>query len=603
MIRQQTLCLWLVAIALGAGVWWVEKPLENQDLTMGGPATLMEPSTLGRWDGLVVAQSDQTWVFEKNWRGWNLQQPIADLAHPTRITQLLETLARVEVQSPIRKEDIQTQGGWEAFGLQEPTWTLQWKQGDQVGVLLQMGQKASAGQKVYVRINEEENLWVVDASWLDQLNPELSQWRDPRVVSLPTEPIDQLEWLHADHHVVIQRDIQKGVWRLMEPAALAGVRPNLVRLETLMEKVLPNWQALSFLPKEETQDRLLLGLEDPVCTFVLKAGEKEVDRIAFGYPDPENPALRFAYSQKRDVVMRVLENLYDQQFDLPASAFRDPFLIEPGYACNEVILKGPTGFTLAYDANTTAWRFVDPSDMPTDPTLVQTMYQNLVNLQIMAYHDELSQNQVEALFEKPSLQLTLATRQGEALIQSLDLSFSPAVGGSMLVRRSDETTLYELPASKLMDLPNHPIKLRRQSLWRVAPADLVEATIAIGGERTTLRRTSTDLWMVGEQPMDEAHAKDWSLFIAQLVEPEVREWVEADDQRYEAFGLTDADQPIKLIVRLSREGRSVDRSMVVGRQGPDATYYAGSEVETGPVVCKVSLDLVEILRQVHAWGL
>ena len=120
--------------------------------------------------------------------------------------------------------------------------------------------------------------------------------------------------------------------------------------------------------------------------------------------------------------------------------------------------------------------------MPTDPTLVQTMYQNLVNLQIMAYHDELSQNQVEALFEKPSLQLTLATRQGEALIQSLDLSFSPAVGGSMLVRRSDEATLYELPASKLMDLPNHPIKLRRQSLWRVAPADLVEATIAIGAE-------------------------------------------------------------------------------------------------------------------------
>ena len=89
--------------------------------------------------------------------------------------------------------------------------------------------------------------------------------------------------------------------------------------------------------------------------------------------------------------------------------------------------------------------------------------------------------------------------------------------------------------------------------------------------------------------------KDWSLFIAQLVEPEVREWIEADDQRYEAFGLTNADQPIKLIIRLTREGRSVDRSMVVGRQGPDATYYAGSEVETGPVVCKVSLDLVEIL--------
>jgi len=103
--------------------------------------------------------------------------------------------------------------------------------------------------------------------------------------------------------------------------------------------------------------------------------------------------------------------------------------------------------------------------------------------------------------------------------------------------------------------------------------------------------------------MDDAHLNDWSLFIAHVGMVAVREWVEADHQRYEAFGLTDADQPMKLVVRFSREGRSVDRSMVVGRQGPDATYYAGSEVETGPMVCKVSLDLVEILRQVHAWGL
>ena len=301
MIRQQTLCLWLVAIALGAGVWWVEKPLENQDLTMGGPATLMEPSTLGRWDGLVVAQSDQTWVFEKNWRGWNLQQPIADLAHPTRITQLLETLARVESRVPFERRTFRLGRLGSLLVFRNPHGPCNGSKAIRWVCFCRWAKKPPQAKKVYVRINEEENLWVVDASWLDQLNPELSQWRDPRVVSLPTEPIDQLEWLHADHHVVIQRDIQKGVWRLMEPAALAGVRPNLVRLETLMEKVLPNWQALSFLPKEETQDRLLLGLEDPVCTFVLKAGEKEVDRIAFGYPDPENPALRFAYSQKRDV--------------------------------------------------------------------------------------------------------------------------------------------------------------------------------------------------------------------------------------------------------------------------------------------------------------
>ena len=96
-------------------------------------------------------------------------------------------------------------------------------------------------------------------------------------------------------------------------------------------KVLPNWQALSFLPKEER--RIACSLDSRTLSAPLSSRQAKKRSIALLLViRPENPALRFAYSQKRDVVMRVLENLYDQQFDLPASAFRDPFLIEPGYA-------------------------------------------------------------------------------------------------------------------------------------------------------------------------------------------------------------------------------------------------------------------------------
>ena len=245
-----------------------------------------------------------------------------------------------------------------------------------------------------------------------------------------------------------------------------------------MEKVLPNWQALSFLPKEETQDRLFLGLEDPVCTFVLKAGEKEVDRIAFGYPDPENPALRFCLQPEAGRGHEGLGNLYDQQFDLPASAFRDPFSSSRVMPAMKSFSKAPQD---------------SPSlMMPTPPPGVLSIRPTCRRIRPCPDHVSepgqpadhgLSRRTFSESSRSSFREAQPATHAGhptgEALIQSLDLS-QPGGWRIHVGEALDETTLYELPASKLMDLPNHPIKLRRQSL-RVAPADLVEATIAIGG--------------------------------------------------------------------------------------------------------------------------
>jgi len=49
---------------------------------------------------------------------------------------------------------------------------------------------------------------------------------------------------------------------------------------------------------------------------------------------------------------------------------------------------------------------------------------------------------------------------------------------------------------------------------------------------------------------------------------------------------------------------SADRKLLIGRRSPDGSdFYVGTDVETGPVVCKLSAQFVEILRQVLSWEL
>ncbi len=603
MIRKQTIGLWLIALLLCAMVWWLEGPRHHPDQNELSQSTVLPASMAGRWNHLIIKQASEQWVFGHDSGEWELKQPVEDLAHPTRIQSLIDTFSGLKRETILSAETIKEQGGWQAFGLESPSLSLRFGNEDQES-LVEVGQRESIGNKVYLRLNGESEAWVVSADWLDRMQTDFNAWREPRILPVASGTVQRLEWLQAEGLVVLERAQKGDAWQLVAPPELAGVRANQIRLETLLEKVLPNWEAVSFVSEEASQDRLLLGLEDPVMQFTLKQGEQVIDSVSFGFPDPDNPALRFVASQRRQSVMRMREDLFEQQFNLPITAFRDPFLIEPGYACNQISVGGEPGFTLSYLPESLAWSLTQPENMPTDQELVGQMHQQLVNLQIMAYHDALPANQVEALFQQPAFQCNLATSQGENTLRSLDLTFSQPVGASILVRRSDEATLYELPASILRSLPNHAVQLRRRLLWEVPETDLSQVAVVSDHASRSLQRSVESGWGMEGMPLKSEYLSDWSTFLTVLANPPVTEWVEHGDERYASFGLDQASKPLSLHVQFQREQVSADRKLLIGRRSPDGSdFYVGTDVETGPVVCKLSAQFVEILRQVLSWEL
>ena len=73
------------------------------------------------------------------------------------------------------------------------------------------------GNHVYLRLNEEPDAWVVDASWLDSLPDQLQAWRDPRIVSADIEDMDHIEISHVDARIVMDKNPNGNAWHFSFP--------------------------------------------------------------------------------------------------------------------------------------------------------------------------------------------------------------------------------------------------------------------------------------------------------------------------------------------------------------------------------------------------
>ena len=137
----------------------------------GGPATLMEPSTLGRWDGLVVAQSDQTWVFEKIGVAGTSNSP----SQIWRILPVSPSCSRPSLGSrsrvPFERRTFRLREAGKPWSSGTPHGPCNGSKAIRWVCFCRWAKKPPAGQKVYVRINEEENLWVVDAFMVGSAQP------------------------------------------------------------------------------------------------------------------------------------------------------------------------------------------------------------------------------------------------------------------------------------------------------------------------------------------------------------------------------------------------------------------------------------------------
>jgi hypothetical protein len=600
MIRKQTMLLWITSLVLTGIVVLFDAPWQRSSGEIRADRTLLPVSQLGTWEFVRVQGKEAQLEFQKEGTRWRMIEPLSDVAHPTLVAGLIESITRLKPKAILEPEIISREGGWSAFGLEPAQMSVIVGAGDRE-VTVRFGERESVGDQIYMRVDDQAEAWVVDAGWMDALPDAADAWRDTRIVGAQLDKVDRIEILQSEGPVIMSRPVEGGRWLLEAPENLKGTRANLVRIETLLKQSLPTWETQGFVALESDEDLQWMGLEDPVLELVLKSEQQEVFRVSFGFNVPDKPGLRYTMSQGRDSVLLAPERVFSDQLNQPIAAFRDAFLIDPGFTSNRILLKRDEPFTLSWDPEDAAWHIIEPVSIPTDAELVGRLHQNLVNITAKVFHDDVSKEQLENIFAIGSFDIELATMHGSEKTNSLGIKFSRAFGGAMYAQRTDESTLYELPASLLIEIPEHAIELRERKLWSVPVEEIVGIDILEKGVKAEFKQALNGVWMLDGDPLDDLEKRYMPQVLEKLSQPHAEDWVEAGDVRYEQFGLDPEGDRLQITVHFRRGEVSASKRILTGRSTPDSDVYVGVDLETGPVICEVSNALTHDIRQIQSW--
>ena len=130
MIRKQTILLWISALVLTGVVLLVDAPWDRSSGEAKADRTLLPVSQLGTWEFVRVKGKEAQLEFQLEGAHWRMLQPLADVAHPTLVAGLIESITRLKPKAVLSPEIIQREGGWSTFGLDPALMTVTVGAGD-----------------------------------------------------------------------------------------------------------------------------------------------------------------------------------------------------------------------------------------------------------------------------------------------------------------------------------------------------------------------------------------------------------------------------------------------------------------------------------------
>lgn len=181
MIRKQTMLLWITSLVLTGIVVLFDAPWQRSSGEIRADRTLLPVSQLGTWEFVRVQGKEAQLEFQKEGTRWRMIEPLSDVAHPTLVAGLIESITRLKPKAILEPEIISREGGWSAFGLEPAQMSVIVGAGDRE-VTVRFGERESVGDQIYMRVDDQAEAWVVDAGWMDALPDAADAWRDTRIV-------------------------------------------------------------------------------------------------------------------------------------------------------------------------------------------------------------------------------------------------------------------------------------------------------------------------------------------------------------------------------------------------------------------------------------
>jgi hypothetical protein len=265
---RNTLAVAVLFAALGAYLWWVERPklaLEGKTPTVFADVKVEDVSRVS------LTYPDRTIEAVRTGAGWRLQKPIEVGGDETTIENLVRAVAELELKRKIEGE----REALEVYGLDPPAVivTIELSNGRTMPSI-RVGKTSPVGWSTFVQIEGNDEITLVPSAFWYGMKKEVADLRDKTILDFDDAEVERLVIAGGERGVELFRAGES--WRIGgsegPPAEASEVRAYLSTLRSL--------RAEGFVDSPDPLSDY--GLDEPRRRIRLDLGKKGTQELLVG---------------------------------------------------------------------------------------------------------------------------------------------------------------------------------------------------------------------------------------------------------------------------------------------------------------------------------
>jgi len=547
---KQTTTLVVLALGLFAFIWLFERHTPDSVQVAERALKLLpgfEPNTVR---SVELTSSNLALHAVRNGNQWTLTAPVNYPARADTIDTFLALAGELSTRQRVPAKSL-APARLAGFGLRPPQAVLRFEQPTN-RLEFSLGARSPLGDRLYFQLAGHADVFIAGSNFFSRLPRSADDWRDPALLHLDNIPFDRLEIRAAGRGLSLERPAAGQPWRLTRPFA---ARVDNAKVQFLLQQ-LRAWRASAFVTDQPAADLEPLGLRTPELELVFGLGTNDLQVVQFGRSPTNDAGQIYARRLAHTNVVLVPAGPLDR-LRAPFADWRERRLAHFEVASvDNLEIRGEDALALRRDTN--GWRVVEPLNFAADGAIVTNLLLSLGTLEATEFVKDVVTDFGAYGLAKPVrryiLKSTATNAAGTATNLTLvSLDFGTNAAGAVFARRTDEESVYSVPAGNIIRLPQALFQVRNRRLWDFASSNVVNVTIKQGGRTRRLVRDAAREWQNAPGSTGDVNSLAVESTLASLGDLRAVAWTARGADKKPAYGFSPAGHEIALEVAVGEK--------------------------------------------------
>jgi Domain of unknown function (DUF4340) len=555
MKARTTLLLLIIAVALGAFIFaldrWSQSTRERRER-----AAHVISVTRANIQGFTIRDGEDLIRVKAEGDAWKMIAPWQDDADAGVVDQLLDA-----TQS-LRPENVITDLGrghkksqmLKDFGLNKSRLRLK-LEGKQMPAELQFGLDTAVQGESYLRIADDDAVYVVSNDLKNIVSKKPEDFRDHRMTPFLTTLINRVIFRVSGGEIELAKEQDN--WLLVRPIKGRASNDAVADILTRMNKA----QIAKFV-SDNNSNRGSFGLDSPSNLVTLFGDDGKKVEIEIGRQVPSDQDCVYAGLPQRKSIVEV-NKAFASLFNITPNDLRDRKIARMNPDLIDRITvehANEPKIVLARDEN--RWRFLSPASAPANGDNITRLIQGVNDGEVSQFVSDTATDLTKYGLDQPKLKITFSSYSSENTAEAnageivlATLAFGNSENGFTYARLEEEPYIFSINDQLLANLPTTEFSFQTLDVLDLRRNQLASLRLERGGpEAVELLRGPQRKWVLKGHE-NQQNDGQIQLLLTTLTGLRAVAWVGNPKPEY---GLDQPSLLIRISYQSSEQNREVD---------------------------------------------